>query len=77
MKYKNLHCVKKKIIKKKKDVSLPLTTKTFYFLCFLLLCNAVIRDKGIKVVQFKRKFHCIIRGREFFTTTKETKKKYR
>ena len=38
---------------------------------FLLLSNAIIRVKDIKVVQFKIKFLYVIPGRQFFTTSKE------
>ena len=31
------------------------------------MCNAIIRVKDVKVVQFKTKFHYIIPGRKFFT----------
>ena len=55
-------------IKKKQSVFLPFTHKTLHFTCFLLLCNAIIRVNYIKVVEFKRKLHYIIRGREFFPT---------
>ena len=79
MKHKNLHCVKKKQTnkqkkqqinnkRKKKRKKYSLTNKTLHFPSFLLLCNAVIRVKDIKVVQFKRKLHFIIPGRKFFTT---------
>ena len=58
--------------KKKKKRCLPPTYhKTFYFPCFLLFCNAVIRVKDINVVQFKRKFHYIVSKREFFITSKK------
>ena len=43
-------------------------------LSFLLVCNVIIRVKDIKVVQFKRKFHYIIPGKEFFTTPKKIDK---
>ena len=38
---------------------------------YLLLSNAIVRVKDIKVVQFKRKFLYVIPGRQFFTTSKE------
>ena len=66
MKPENLHCVKKK---KKKKATHPQN-----ILSFLLVCNVIIRVKDIKVVQFKRKFHYIIPGKEFFTTPEKIDK---
>ena len=42
--------------------------KTLHFPSFLLLYNAIIHIEDTKVVQFKRKFHYIISGKELFTT---------
>ena len=45
--------------KKNKKYLPPTKKKTLHFRSFLLLCNAIIHVKDIKVVQFKRKFHYI------------------
>ena len=47
--------------KKNKKYFPPTKKKTLHFHSFLLLCNAIIHVKDIKVVQFKRKFHYTIR----------------
>ena len=71
MKHKILHCVKKKINEEnKKNVSLPSPHKSLCFPSFILLRNAIIRFKDIKL-----KFHYITPVREFFTTSKKKKKK--
>ena len=59
----------KKKKEKKKGFSYHLPThKTFHLPSFLLLCNAIICVKDIKVVQFQTKVYYIIPRREFFTT---------
>ena len=48
-------------------------TKHYTFLpsfYYVMQLSVLIRVKDIKVVQFERKFHYIIPGREFFTTSK-------
>ena len=72
MKFKNLQKRETNKMKKKYKKYFPPThpKKALHFPSLLLLCNAIIHVKDTKVVQFKRKFHYVISGREFFTTYK-------